>query len=122
MTLPPAPFLLRTAGGIYAEYGASLVPNHVISVVGWGVEEGTEFWIVRNSVGWVIRWVWDVGPACLGRVRKWAGGHGRAVGAVRCRAASPELAWGAEGGGPTPHGQDHIQADSNNQQSTTSNQ
>jgi len=39
-------------GGIYSE--KKLVPliNHVISVVGWGVDDdGTEFWVGRNSWG-----------------------------------------------------------------------
>jgi hypothetical protein len=37
------------AGGIFAQRLLDPSPNHVISVVGWDVIDGTEVWITRNS-------------------------------------------------------------------------
>ena len=39
-------------GGIYSEPGAESI-DHIISLVGWGVDKttGDEYWIMRNSWG-----------------------------------------------------------------------
>jgi len=38
-------------GGIYRNTTASHETTHIVSIVGWGVEDGVSYWIVRNSWG-----------------------------------------------------------------------
>jgi len=46
--------LINYTSGIYSEYNKdiNIVMNHVVSIIGWGYENYTEYYIVRNSWGY----------------------------------------------------------------------
>ena len=48
--------MLFHSGGIYKETDCNIkgslgAINHAVVFVGWGTENGTDYWIVRNSLG-----------------------------------------------------------------------
>jgi len=43
--------LIAYTGGIFNDTTGLIEPDHVISVVGWGEDNGVPFWIIRNSWG-----------------------------------------------------------------------
>ena len=46
--------LMNYTGGIFEDHTGDKDIDHIISVVGWGVENGTKYWIIRNS--WGTHW------------------------------------------------------------------
>ena len=42
---------MNYTGGIFEDKTGEKDIDHEVSVVGWGVENGTKYWLVRNSWG-----------------------------------------------------------------------
>ncbi len=49
-SIDAAPPLYEYTGGVFKQEINSTRTNHVVSIVGWGKEQdGTKYWVVRNS-------------------------------------------------------------------------
>jgi len=46
--------LQNYAGGIFTGAGCTKTPNHAITVVGYGTENGQDYWLIKNS--WGPKW------------------------------------------------------------------
>ena len=42
---------LKGGGGIYVDFTNSTLITHFISIVGYGVENKTKYWLIKNSFG-----------------------------------------------------------------------
>ena len=45
---------MQYSGGIYKHVSGGLLGYHAVVIVGWGVEDGTKYWIAQNS--WAADW------------------------------------------------------------------
>jgi cathepsin B len=45
---------MQYESGIYKHVSGGLLGGHAVVIVGWGVEDGTNYWIAQNS--WAADW------------------------------------------------------------------
>ena len=58
----PDDFVFNYTGGVYTDKNNSTDVDHDVEVVGWGHEDGKDFWHVRNSWGNALA---PLLPCCL---------------------------------------------------------
>ncbi|CAG9313982.1 unnamed protein product [Blepharisma stoltei] len=57
------------SGGIYKHTTGNFLGNHCVKVVGWGTQNGTNYWVVANS--WKLPWYSRILQYCLRTMRNW---------------------------------------------------
>ena len=45
---------IRIGSGVYKHVKGSLLGGHAVKLLGWGVENGTDYWLLANS--WNTDW------------------------------------------------------------------